>query len=90
MQKVGAKSQHAGAASAFCHVLQLIQHKAQLDAGDKILQLCGDLCRFQPFGGPLGGPQHQITLSSADVLAVDDGHVFVLTRRQTSVLVAGG
>ena len=36
-QNVGSEGQHAGAAAAFGHVVQLVEHKAQLDPLGKAL-----------------------------------------------------
>ena len=88
-QDVGAKGQYARAAAALGHVVQLVEHEAQLDALREVLQPHTDVLGVEAVGGPLGRAEDEIALPGADVLAVHDEDVLELLGGEAGVLVAG-
>ena len=89
-QNVGAERQHAGAATALGHVVELVEHKAQLDPVGEVLEAHTDVPGRQAVRSPLGGTKDKIALTGADVLAVDDRDVVVFLCGKAGVLIAGG
>ena len=88
-QQIGPEGQHAGAAAAFGHEVQPVQHEAQLHPPGKALQLHLDGAGRQSVGGPLCCLQHQIALPGADVLAVHDADILEFAGGQPCILEAG-
>ena len=88
-EDVGTKGQHAGAAAALCHKIQLVQDKTQLDPLGEVLEPHTNVFRGQAVRRPFCGAQHQIALPGADVLAVHDRNIFVFLRSKPGILEAG-
>ncbi len=88
-QNVGPEGQHAGAAAALGHVVQLVQHKAQLDPLGKALQPHRNVLGGQAVCSPLGRFQHKIALPGADILAVHDADILEFACGQLRILEAG-
>ena len=88
-QQIGSKGQHAGAAAAFGHVVQLVEHKTQLHPLGEVLQPHTDVLGAEAVVGPFGRASDEIALPGADVLAVHDKNVLELLGSETGVLTAG-
>ena len=88
-EDIGTESQHAGAATALGHKIQLVQDKTQLDPLGEVLKPHTNVFWRQAVCRPFCGAQHQIALPGADVLAVHDRNIFVFLRSKPGVLEAG-
>ena len=88
-QNVGPEGQHTGAAATLGHVVQLVEHEAQIDLLGKGLQPHTDVPGRQAVRRELGCPQDEIALPGADVLAIHDRDVPELLRGEFCVLAAG-